>query len=497
MSPGTATFNINNDSAATVDLSLAPNNFAPGVVVTINGAPSTGDLGFRNVNAGATIGQLQENNFTVNNLTVIFDTASIDVGTLPPFSSSGNLTVKAGGNITQSAAVTTSGTASFAVLGNTSAITLINGGNKLSGSVSFNTPTGYTGNVSFTNSTGISLGSSTLGKGTFDVTANAGNIQQTGPITQTGGSGTVTFNVQGNTSAITLNNAGNNLAGAVSFNTSTTDTGNVSFTNSTGITIGSTSLGTGTLSVTATTGNIQQTGPITQQPGAGAAVFSVLGTNGSIALTNTGNNLTGAVSFNTPTTDAASVSFINDTAIMLGSSTLGKGTFSVRATAGNILENGTITQAASAGAVTFTLDTGTLLDLATQAVKNVFTGQIIVTGGSVATIDIEDFNPAATLASITLPAAPPLQNVSLTFDNPACSITFPATSNFDYNFTLTVGLDIVLPASSTLTVAGNLTLSTLGGDVELFGVVTVTGAERDDHPFGRRRVEPHHGQQQQ
>ncbi len=142
----TATFNIVNDHSAGVylsgsetgvDQSTAANNFAPGVsvvvkgVAPISGGPTSGDFFFRNTNAGATLGQVTLNNFTPGNLAIQFDNASITIdpsqsilaGFAVGAGSSSNLTIAAGGNVTETAAgIATSGAATFAGLGGSSTI---------------------------------------------------------------------------------------------------------------------------------------------------------------------------------------------------------------------------------------------------------------------------------------------------------------------------------------------------------------------------------------
>ncbi len=357
--------------------------------------------------------------------------------------------------------------------GASSLITANNSNNNFGTSLNLTSPSSGPLVIVSANNLALGIVNDTNPLATLSITALNGSITQTAATSIIAG-GTSSFTADNG--SITLNNAGNNLTGTVSFNTLPTDIGSVSFTNSTGINLGTSSLGAGTFSVTATTGNITQAGPIIQAAAAGAVTFSVLSSSGAITLNNAGNTLTGSVSFSAPVADNGNVVFKNSTAVTLGSSVLGTGTFSVTATTGNILENGTITQAASAGVATFTLGSGTLVDLATHAVQNLFTGPVVIAGSHITTIDVEDFNSAATLASITLPAAAPLQNVSLTFDNPAASITFPAASNFNYNFTLTVTGNIVLPSASSLAVAGNLTLDSTAGNLNLPGTITVTGA---------------------
>jgi len=212
-STATLSFNVVNDTSATVDLSPAANNIPATVTVAVTGTnvlgPTVGDFGFRNSDAAATLSQLSFTNFSINNLSVIFDTSSaaFDVAALAslPLSTPGKfqtLTVTTAGNITQTAAITVTGDATFNVLGNSSAITLTNGNNALSGSVSFNVPAADGSSVKFKNDSDILLGSSTLGTGTFQVTAGgSGKIKESSgdTITQPALANTITLVAGGDT----------------------------------------------------------------------------------------------------------------------------------------------------------------------------------------------------------------------------------------------------------------------------------------------------------
>src|SRR5262249_19081413 len=117
-SSATLTFNIANDSDANIELT-GNNNLPAAVHLDINGIAggTTGDLGFNNSSPSAAMSQVVRSHFSIQGLSVEFDNTSISVDTLPAFSSIGNLSLTAGGNITQSsAAIVTSGDASFTVI---------------------------------------------------------------------------------------------------------------------------------------------------------------------------------------------------------------------------------------------------------------------------------------------------------------------------------------------------------------------------------------------
>jgi hypothetical protein len=121
-----------------------------------------------------------------------------------------------------------------------------------------------------------------------------GPIGQTAPITLA----TLTAIALGN-NGITLTDAGNSITGDVSLNNEEADGGAasaVSYFENGAVSLGASHLGLGTLSITAATGNITQTGPITQRLGAGTATFTAVAGD-TINLGLTGNLFAGPVHF--------------------------------------------------------------------------------------------------------------------------------------------------------------------------------------------------------
>src|SRR5262249_47312014 len=125
--------------------------------------------------------------------------------------------------------------------------------------------------------------------------------------------------------AITLTNAGNDFAGAVSFNNSGAN--NVALTDANAVVLGNSNVGSGTLTVVAI-GAITQTGAIVQASGAGAASF-MAGAN-AITLTNAGNDFTGAVGITN--SGANNVAVTDANALTLGPVTMDTGTLTVNLT---------------------------------------------------------------------------------------------------------------------------------------------------------------------
>ena len=219
--------------------------------------------------------------------------------------------------------------------------------------------------------------------------------------------------------------------------------------------------------------------------------FTVLGTNSSITAQpadGTSNNI-GEFSFVTPANDSGNVSCSNGGAVVLGNCSLGTGEFNV--TAGG---NGNITEAAgdstiqaellgqpSATSATFTVDDGTSIDLS-QGNQNFFTGPLTFDsiGNDLATISVEDANPAATVASFVaaVPTSDPsFTNLNLIFDGPVSSVSVAVPESLAFSLSVTATNNIILPAGSALTVDGNhhLVLRSRSKGIILTGVVTVGG----------------------
>jgi hypothetical protein len=88
--------------------------------------------------------------------------------------------ISGSGNITQSAAITISGTSSFTTSASNATITLTNTGNLLTGAASLST-SGANGNASLTNNRATVLGASSVG-GNLVITDRIGNLTQSGAL---------------------------------------------------------------------------------------------------------------------------------------------------------------------------------------------------------------------------------------------------------------------------------------------------------------------------
>jgi hypothetical protein len=381
--------------------------------------------------------------------------------------------ITAGGNITQTGTLTGASTAVALDFTSTGNITLDNTGNNFGFEIGLNVS--GSNNITLVNNGTASgnftdLGNITLASGALQVTSEDSIEQAAGTTITT--SGAATFDVATTSGSIDIFNFGNNIAGAVVFSDDTpavvlangtlTD---VSFQNvnpaasvptltlaaghelvnyilrfdSTAIALPAVTI-SGHLSVAAG-GALTQTGVLA----AGSASFAVLG-NYPITLTS-GNTITGGVSFDS-SHSSQPVAFANSVGLILGTSTLGLGTFSVTATTGDITTSaaGSLTQEPGAGVATFTATAGTTVDLRGA---NDFVTPVTIAGAAVSTVDFRNTDPLATVDALTLPAT--VTQLTVTLD--------AAVAVFDKALTLT-----------NLTVTAQGIIETTGG------ALTVTGA---------------------
>ena len=309
-------------------------------------------------------------------------TVTLDGGTVS--TGSGNLSIVATGAIIQSGGTLSIGGTSTVTTGN--ATISLNQANDFIGAVSLiNTENN---NVAVTDANAIVLGTSSVGTGTFTITAG-GSITQVGGITQAGIAGAATFNA--GAGVISLTQA-NNFTGAVSLNNSGAN--NVTVRDINAIILGTSLVGTGTLAVNASGANsITQTGTITQAAGAGVATFT---TGAGVITLTQANDFTGAVSLNNSGANNVSVTDSNMltlgtlnitagnlTALSTGALNLGQGTVggSLAATSngGDISQTGGLTMGTSnfnagTGSVTLTAGLG-------GAAQNSFGGAVSMTAG--------------------------------------------------------------------------------------------------------------------
>src|SRR6516225_4406299 len=115
----------------------------------------------------------------------------------------GNLTITdTVGNLTQTGALTVTGTSSFTTSASNATITLTNTGNLLTGAASLNT-SGANGNASLTNNKATVLAASSIGRNLV-ITDRVGNLTQSGVLTV---AGTSSFTTSATDATITLTSA--------------------------------------------------------------------------------------------------------------------------------------------------------------------------------------------------------------------------------------------------------------------------------------------------
>jgi len=406
----------------------------------------------------------------------ITDTNTLLLGTVTmAAASAGALTITAVGLTQSGATIITSGTGAVTINGGAGVITLTNL-NEFNGAVSLNNSGASA--VAITDANALVLGTSSVGSGTLTVIATgANNITQTGAITQAAGAGATSFTT--GAGLITLTQA-NDFTGAVSL----TNTGafNVAITDTNTLLLGTVSMAAasaGALTITAV--GLTQSGATIITSGTGAVTIN--GGAGVITLTNL-NEFNGAVSLNN--SGASAVAITDANALVLGTSSVGSGTLTVIATgASNITQTGAITQAAGAGATSFT--TGAGLITLTQA--NDFTGVVTLNNSGANDVAITDANAlilGASTVGQNLSVIASALDVQAAINAGAGAGVVNITSNANVNVglgTAAVGLNIssaefgfITAATLNITAAGAGTMTvngvTTGGTIT--GITTLT-----------------------
>ena len=414
-------------------LDLAASTVSGTLNVTTNGAlTQSGALtvaGVTTLNAGAA------NNITLNNAGNNFSTVGITSGNnvaltdsnaldLAASTVSGNLTVTAGGVLSQSGPLTVAGTASFdttaaATLGS---VDLANGGaltlntSTVGGNLTVTTavgdvtlPAGQTltvvGDATLTPAGNVNLLGTTRIGGTQSSVGGAGSSFVLGADTNLNtlplpGTGNITVNTTGTTatfagapllpSAITLNNAGNNFGGPVSVTTAAP-----AFTGT-----------------TTNTYNLTQSAPVNVNVGQNLTVTDLGGTagkRGNITLTNPANTFD-QVNFTGGNIAWAQTGPVTIGSVSANAGTTSTGTLSITAP-GPITQTGAIT---AAGATTLAAGAANNITLNNA---NDFTGAVsVVSGNNVALNDINALVLGASTISGTLGVT---TNGALTQSGPA------------------------------------------------------------------------------
>jgi hypothetical protein len=297
---------------------------------------------------------------------------------------SGQLTVTAGGAITESGTLTQQPSAVGATFSATGGSIVLNQNNQFAGPVSF--PSSGATNITLRNVGSLVLGGVSA-NGNLNVTVTSGSLSQA-PGTNLFAVGAATFSATGD---VNLNSPDNDLS-TVSFNAN-----NVSFRNQFGIDLGTTNAN-GTLAVrvgflgasAATT--ITQSGPVS----ASTAQFVIVpsgksGTN-AITLTDASNQL-GTVSVSGVNTN---VSLTTSGALSLGNVSLPSGALSVNANGGIDQLAGTSITGTTGG---ISLSPGTGNDITLDSPTNNFAGPVTVNGENVTLVTQGDLTLLGTLSS--------------------------------------------------------------------------------------------------
>ncbi len=295
---------------------------------------------------------------------------------------SGALSLISGtGDITQSGVITQTGSGAVSLNAGANAIKL-ELGNDFKGAVGF-TSTG-SGNVELNDVNALQLGTSSLASGALKVTA-AGAISQSGAITQTG-AGAITVSATGGNS-VSLS-AENDFVGAVSVTNSGDNAIVINDKNS--LVLGNINSGLASISIT-THGALTQSGTITQTA---AGPVSVNTDTGAITLNDASNTILGALSLSN--SGAANVVVKNNSALLLGTSTVGTGTLTV--TGKGISQNGPLKQGAGALATSFDAGNG---NLSLTDTANEITGGVTLTTSGTGNIALTN-NKGLSLSGISM-----------------------------------------------------------------------------------------------
>lgn len=260
----------------------------------------------------------------------------------------------------------------------TGPITLANPGNNFIGAVSLNNTSNNT--VAITDVNQLTIGDSNLGSGSMTLIANG--ISQTGIITQEANAGLTT--IDAGTGILLLNNSGNDFTGRVDM--SNTGNNNIQIDDINSIQFGVVSVGSGSLTVSAPDGI--SVNSFTQEANAGTATFNSV--QGPIDLNGSANNITGPIALFTQ--GAGDVTLFNNDAVVLASSNLGTGIFSVTGT--GISQSGPITAAGSA------LFYAGLSPISLTDPANQFTGSVSLNSSGTSDIQIMNVSSLALTDSL-------------------------------------------------------------------------------------------------
>ncbi|MFK7817889.1 MAG: hypothetical protein AB8G99_04180, partial [Planctomycetaceae bacterium] len=420
-------------------------------VLSVAGAASLTSTG-----AGNDISLTESSDFGTISLASGRDAAVIDSNTLDLGASTiaGNLSVSAGGAISDSGAVVVSGTTSLTAgpLATPADISLNQVGTDFGGAVSVLRGQ----DVTLVDATAMTLAASTV-SGNLNVVAG-GNVTETGVLTV---AGTSSFTA-GDGDSVLLNSNAHSLAGAVQFAATAGTLSDVAVPNSVALNLGSTAV-RGNLS--ASGAGVSDSGTLTV---GGTASFTSTGIGNGIVLDELASDFGTLV-----LSSAGDASVVDANAVALGASSIG-GHLSVNA-GGAITESGSLSVTGNA---TFVASNGSSILLSTNT--HTLTGTVAfgASSGTLANVSITD-STAIDLTALELTGDLTVDALSITNSG---ALDIAGTSSFTANagasiFLNAVGNDFTGSVSLAASGVGNLQdVSLTNANAVAIGPLTLNGA---------------------
>ncbi|HWP94477.1 MAG TPA: filamentous hemagglutinin N-terminal domain-containing protein, partial [Gammaproteobacteria bacterium] len=463
---GDASFTLDDATARNVLLASAANDIGGTITLGGTGLQATSDVALRNVNAAAAVPVLPG---ALDDLTLIFDNAAV---TLPDITLSGNLSVTAGGAITQAGTtLVVTGTTSLTTGG--FAITLAGGNNDFGGAVSASN-TG-TNDITLNDSDDMVLGNITAGQHLI-VTA-AGNITD----------GTTSVISIAGTADLTVTPGSN-----ITLGDDAGDTFNAGSLDLTGTAVTVTEDSDSVIANVNAAGNFTLTsaGPITDTMGATIAVTGLATFNAGANAITLGDDVGDTTNFGSLNLTGGAVTVTEDSAMALTgvsatSATLTAGGDITDAAGTAIAVTGLATFNAGVNAITLGDDGGDVTNFGSLSL----TGDVVTVTEDSAT---ELANTNATVLTLTSGGAitqTATTTIFVSIDTtlaaaPGADITLTEAGNDFAAFTVVAGQDVTVVDSDAITlgtattpfgITGNLTVTSTG-NINTANDVTAGGA---------------------
>ncbi|MBT6583704.1 MAG: S-layer family protein, partial [Gammaproteobacteria bacterium] len=391
----------------------------------------------------------------------VVDTNAIAIGASK---STGNFTVTAGDDVTDSGTVTVGGNLSVTTSASDGLINM--GTLEVDGTVALTT--NGNGAATIVNDVGLNFAASTVG-GALSATATTGNVSQSGALTITGNSTLVT---SADDATITLDDTGNALTGALLITTNDSGSG----------TDGDVEIDNGTTNLVIDLSTID--GDLDLLSGGTITDTGIATVRGTLTATTDQSNK--AITLDQLAVDGAftlaphgtgAVTIVNDAGLNLAASTMG-GTFSGTATTGNISDSGNLTITDAATFITTAAGSNIILDQSGSGFASTVTMQAgngsNATFGNITFVDsaaVRLHSSAASAGDLFINASTDLAvggNLSITATTgnitQGAAVTVSGTSSFE---TMATDADITLSSANALGGAVTLTTAGSGGNVTL------------------------------